>query len=1064
MFEAAAAHDEKKSSLLLTSPDLSLKGALPNDSAATSANLKYKTTSTTLKEVEHVESGKDDAVVVVGSKSKQPLDGVASSASTSSLLLDSTSKVHSNSRINGPVNINNGQPSYGNEAFKTVNPGSTLGTEIAVDWLNNLLFVLDKYRLFVVDFDGNNELVLIDDFNSNNRPVDIKVDPVNDFLFWLQMGKFHNTIYKLDLNVLSMPTDNERSIANTLKASTTANRYVSKNAPTNQYASELVALISHHYAHPIITNLPKHVKLFTIDHKNSRIYVPLAPSSTNAAANTDDANSEKNHTLREETEVFGNQQTDSVRVTHMNSTSNHNTMNELSMSVPYAVGSERNCTTNDSGQILAFNLDGTDVGPLRSGEEKSHLSGLADMEDITLDSDNNYLYWLTNNGKELFEEYKNDKDTAFYSAQHNLDGKSYLKLQHFDSGSNQPKNVKPRFNLRKLIHVLSASSSGNRLTRSDLQERIYEEKNFPSYNGKRHSSLEVELSQVSRNTPYIILGITSLIVISVYLIYALVFQQHRSSSNVGSSREGSIGGSFLAESHVDEVVNGNGFIGVGSNTISKWIAPRSTDTSTFDRSCVNDPSESCYLESTNGTATNAIDEHYRARSNQNPTIDFDLESNLAMLSKWPNNTNDMSNKLYVPIEVLNDEALASIHRVALDQLEIDKHKSPLGEGHFGIVLQGKVICKASEKTFFNHNNKSCLQPVSINVSQTHEPQSALHHQQQPVENLVASSSSSGHGSSSTSSDFITATSGQEVTTGDYMTPKSQCNSAIGDFIVENPTTPAPDSCSSYYNTNPSSTNQDDLKTPTQKPVETKLSVAIKKLKDNASAEEKRDFLQEAKLLASFDHPNIVQLIGICLDRGSTLIVMELMLGGDLIRYMRSESESLNQEDLFTICMDIVEGCCYLEELNYIHRDLAARNCLVSSRKRRERVVKLADFGLARDIYKDEYYRKTNDSAMPLKWMAPECVTEHKFTTMSDVWSFGVVMWEVMGYCREKPYAACEPCLVLSQLTSGLRLAKPENCHDEIYQLMMSCWNLNPEHRPTFRRCKNILQDIRRRVD
>lgn len=320
---------------------------------------------------------------------------------------------------------------------------------------------------------------------------------------------------------------------------------------------------------------------------------------------------------------------------------------------------------------------------------------------------------------------------------------------------------------------------------------------------------------------------------------------------------------------------------------------------------------------------------------------------------------------------------------------------------------------------------------------------------------VPSSGSSGHGSSSVSSEFITANSVADAIHGDYLLPKSNANSASSDYSIENQRATILNSCASNSNYH----NQDPMK-------ETKFKVAIKMLKENASPKERSDFLQEAKHLAKFNHPNIVSLIGICLDKGATLIIMELMLGGDLIRYMQenkpapSNQEKLIYDDLLSICLDIVNACCYLEEHEHIHRDLAARNCLVSSRKKEDRVVKLADFGLARDIYKDSYYKKLNDSAMPLKWMAPECFMEQKFTTKSDVWSFGVVMWEVMSYCQDKPYNNIEHFMMKDHLIEGLRLGRPEHCCEDVYRLMNDCWHLDPSKRPTFEECRATLIEIR----
>uniref|UniRef100_A0A6G1SLA0 Tyrosine-protein kinase transforming protein ros n=1 Tax=Aceria tosichella TaxID=561515 RepID=A0A6G1SLA0_9ACAR len=946
---------------------------------------------------------------------------------------------------------------------------ATMRTEIAVDWLNNLLFVLDKCRLLVMDFDGNNELILIDDFNANNRPVDIKVDPMNDFLFWLQVGKFHNTIYKLDLSVLSVPSATQKLVSNRLRLSyhsdiststSTTNNNTNDNGRVNFDASDLIPLVSHHYAHPIITNLPTYAKIFTIDHKHSRIYVPLSPSSaSNAAADehsrypSSSSNSNDDaQAKRDDTEIFA--PTDDV--THLNTTTHH----QSSDGAPFSAAAECDhnnetvAQTNEGAQILAYNLDGTDVGPLRTLGDKSHINNLDGIEDLALNSREGLLYWLTNGGRDLFEEFK--ENSTIQPAQHYLYGKSYKKLIYFDdNNANQPTNHKPRFNVRKIIGLLSASISSNRQTRS----------------GKGPEMSQQWKMDATRNAPYIILGITCLVVTTVYLIYALIFQRiHEARTRLSQCQAGgeSMSGgesSIGADSHVDD--NLNGF--VNSTTISRWVSGgpsvRDTETSTFDRdiNSFNRRLGGYDLESTNYEASNAVDDHYRGSTLNNQTDEHQFTlpstSRLANLSEWPTNMHDLSNKLYVPVEVLRDEALSSIRRVSIDQLEIER-TAPLGEGYFGTVLQGTIDCSKYQIDGRQRMASPCKAPIS--------PDSLAPPSRARI--FAPSTSSSGHGSSSsTSCEFATAHTDQSTTNrDDYLTPKNQLSSSTAsDYGVEMPAASSStqdESCSGYCDTH----DIRSFRTTAASLVGTKLKVAIKKLKDNASSEEKRDFLQEAKLLANFNHPNIVHLIGICLDRGSTLIIMELMLGGDLIRYMQENTprqannyaDDLTYDDLLKICLDIANGCCYLEDMDYIHRDLAARNCLVSSRKREERVVKLADFGLARDIYKDSYYKKMNDSAMPLKWMAPESLAEQKFTKKSDVWSFGVVMWEVMSYCQEKPYSGVEPFLMKEHLASGARLRQPDCCDDSMYRLMNQCWQMEPNKRPTFHECRAMLIEIK----
>jgi len=141
-------------------------------------------------------------------------------------------------------------------------------------------------------------------------------------------------------------------------------------------------------------------------------------------------------------------------------------------------------------------------------------------------------------------------------------------------------------------------------------------------------------------------------------------------------------------------------------------------------------------------------------------------------------------------------------------------------------------------------------------------------------------------------------------------------------------------------------------------------VAIKMLRKDASSQEKTEFLQEARLMSHFRHKHVLRLLGVCLD--PLLLVLELMEVGDLLKYLRenrvlqpTDPSALRLQDLLSMCEDVARGCRYLEELHFVHRDLACRNCLVSARDRENRVVKIGDFGLARDIYKNDYYRKVN---------------------------------------------------------------------------------------------------------
>ncbi|KAK0161869.1 hypothetical protein PV327_008274 [Microctonus hyperodae] len=234
-------------------------------------------------------------------------------------------------------------------------------------------------------------------------------------------------------------------------------------------------------------------------------------------------------------------------------------------------------------------------------------------------------------------------------------------------------------------------------------------------------------------------------------------------------------------------------------------------------------------------------------------------------------------------------------------------------------------------------------------------------------------------------------------------------------------------------------------------------VAIKTLRKGATAQEKTEFLQEAQLMSHFRHKHVLRLLGVCLDTDPPLLVLELMEAGDLLSYLRAsrplpstDPRALRLQDLLAMCEDVARGCRYLEGLHFVHRDLACRNCLVSARNRENRVVKIGDFGLARDIYKNDYYRKEGEGLLPVRWMAPESLMDGVFTTQSDVWAFGVLMWEITSL-GQQPYPARTNLEVLHHVRAGGRLPKPLNCPSGLHQLMLRCWS-SADCRPSFKTC------------
>ncbi|NXG70179.1 ROS1 kinase, partial [Baryphthengus martii] len=244
-------------------------------------------------------------------------------------------------------------------------------------------------------------------------------------------------------------------------------------------------------------------------------------------------------------------------------------------------------------------------------------------------------------------------------------------------------------------------------------------------------------------------------------------------------------------------------------------------------------------------------------------------------------------------------------------------------------------------------------------------------------------------------------------------------------------------------------------------------VAVKTLKKGATDHEKSEFLKEAHLMSKFDHPHILRLLGVCLLNEPQYLILELMEGGDLLSFLRGARKQklqrplLTVTDLLDICLDICKGCVYLEKMHFIHRDLAARNCLVSEKEYESssRVVKIGDFGLARDIYKNDYYRKRGEGLLPVRWMAPESLIDGVFTNRSDVWAFGVLVWETLTL-GQQPYPGFSNTEVLHHVKAGGRLESPNSCPDDLYNLMMRCWAQEPQNRPTFSYIQEKLQEIR----
>ena len=196
----------------------------------------------------------------------------------------------------------------------------------------------------------------------------------------------------------------------------------------------------------------------------------------------------------------------------------------------------------------------------------------------------------------------------------------------------------------------------------------------------------------------------------------------------------------------------------------------------------------------------------------------------------------------------------------------------------------------------------------------------------------------------------------------------------------------------------------------------------------------------------------LQLYAVCTQEEPIYIVTELMRHGSLLEYLKGEGKDLKLTELIDMGAQVAAGMAYLERMNYIHRDLAARNILVGEGN----ICKVADFGLARLIEDDEY-NAHQGAKFPIKWTAPEAALYQKFTIKSDVWSFGVLLVELVTHGRN-PYPGMTNAEVLAQVERGYRMPQPMNTPDALYQIMLDCWKKNEWERPTFDYLQSILED------
>ncbi|XP_034155524.2 cytoplasmic tyrosine-protein kinase BMX isoform X1 [Pangasianodon hypophthalmus] len=228
----------------------------------------------------------------------------------------------------------------------------------------------------------------------------------------------------------------------------------------------------------------------------------------------------------------------------------------------------------------------------------------------------------------------------------------------------------------------------------------------------------------------------------------------------------------------------------------------------------------------------------------------------------------------------------------------------------------------------------------------------------------------------------------------------------------------------------------------------KHQVAIKMVKEGCMSSD--EFIEEAQVMMKLRHPKLVRLHGVCTECFPIYIVTEFMSNGCLLEYLRHHGKELKPQRLLTMCLDVCEAMAYLEDQQFIHRDLAARNCLVD----KDLSVKVSDFGMARYVL-DDQYTSSAGTKFPVKWSAPEVLNYTRFSSKSDVWAFGVLMWEVYSLGKQ-PYEHYDNARVAERVMQGHRLYRPQLATDQIYHVMKSCWHELPEERPNF---QQLLKDI-----
>uniref|UniRef100_A0A8P4GH54 Discoidin domain-containing receptor 2 n=2 Tax=Dicentrarchus labrax TaxID=13489 RepID=A0A8P4GH54_DICLA len=254
------------------------------------------------------------------------------------------------------------------------------------------------------------------------------------------------------------------------------------------------------------------------------------------------------------------------------------------------------------------------------------------------------------------------------------------------------------------------------------------------------------------------------------------------------------------------------------------------------------------------------------------------------------------------------------------------------------------------------------------------------------------------------------------------------------------------------------------------PEEQPVLVAVKMLRSDANKNARNDFLKEIKIMSRLKDPNIIRLLAVCIYSDPLCMITEYMENGDLNQFLSrhepeghlallSNASTVSFNNLCYMAAQIASGMKYLSSLNFVHRDLATRNCLVG----KNYTIKIADFGMSRNLYSGDYYRIQGRAVLPIRWMSWESILLGKFTTASDVWAFGVTLWEILNFCKEQPYSQLTDEQVIENTGEFFRdqkrqiyLPQPVLCPDSLYKIMLSCWRRNTKERPSFQEIHRAL--------